>query len=58
MQQAGGGDQASAQRLTYALTASFAPDAPQAIRSQLASLGAVGLEQRLQRLQQEEDLLP
>jgi len=58
VQQSGGGDQVSAERLTYSLTAAFAPDAPQAIRSQLASLGALGLEQRLQRLQQEEDLLP
>ena len=57
-QQAGGGDQASGERLSYSLTAAFAPDAAQAIRSQLVSLGALGLEQRLQRLQQEEDLLP
>jgi Tfp pilus assembly protein PilN len=58
VQQSGGGDQVAAQRLTYSLTAEFAPDAPQAIRSQLASLGAVGLKERLQRLHQEEDLLP
>ena len=58
VQQSGSDDQSSAQRLTYSLTAAFAPDAPQAIRSQLESLGALGLEQRLQRLHQEEDLLP
>ena len=57
-QQAGGDDQASAERLSYSLTAAFAPDAAHAIRSQLVSLGALGLEQRLQRLQQEDDLLP
>ena len=58
VEQSGSDDQSSAQRLTYSLTAAFAPDAPQAIRSQLESLGALGLEQRLQRLHQEEDLLP
>ena len=58
VQQSTGVDQVSEQRLTYSLTAAFAPDAPQAIRSQLGSLGSVGLEQRLQRLHQQEDLLP
>ena len=43
-------------RLSYGLSARFASDAPQAIRPQLAALGAIGLEQRLQRLQQEEGL--
>ena len=59
LQQSGGaGDQAGAERLRYTLTAAFAPDAPQAIRPQLRALGALGLEQRLQRIQQEEGLLP
>ena len=43
-------------RLSYSLLARFASDAPQAIRSELTSLGAIGLERRLQRLQQEEGL--
>ena len=43
-------------RLSYGLSARFASDAPQAIRPQLAALGAIGLERRLQRLQQEEGL--
>ena len=51
-QQMGGGE-----RVNYSLTAAFAPDASQAIRSQLASLGALGFEKRMQFLQQE-DLLP
>ena len=59
LQQSGGdGDQPGAARLRYSLTAAFAPDAPQAIRPQLSALGALGLEQRLQRIQQEEGLLP
>ena len=44
------------ERLSYALSARFASDAPQAIRPQLAALGAIGLKQRLQRLNQEEGL--
>lgn len=44
-------------RLSYSLSARFASDAPQAIRSQLAALGASGLEKRLLRLEQEEDLI-
>ena len=43
-------------RLRYRLSMRFAPDAPQAIRPQLTSLGAIGLERRLQRLLQEEGL--
>ena len=50
--------QLETQRLSYALTAAFAPDAPKAIRPQLLELGATGLALRLQRIQQEEDLLP
>ena len=44
-------------RVIYSLTAAFAPDAVKAIRPQLLSLGADGLDQRLLRLEQEEDLL-
>jgi len=44
-------------RLSYDLSAQFATDAPQAIRPQLAALGAIGLERRLRRLEQEEGLL-
>ena len=54
----GVGDQPLIGRLNYTLRAVFAPDAPQAIRPYLKELGALGLEKRLQRLQQEEDLLP
>ena len=43
-------------RLNYGLSVQFASDAPQAIRPQLVELGAIGLERRLQRLQQEEGL--
>ena len=43
-------------RLSYGLSARFASDAPQAIRPQLAALGAIGLERRLRRLDQEEGL--
>ena len=43
-------------RLSYGISVRFAADAPQAIRPQLAALGAIGLERRLQRLQQEEGL--
>ena len=45
-------------RLRYGLTVKFAADAPQAIRPQLAALGAIGLERRLRRLHQEEGLFP
>ena len=44
-------------RVTYSLTAEFAPDAVKAIRPELLSLGADGLDERLKRLEQEEDLL-
>ena len=43
-------------RLSYSLLARFASDAPQAIRPELTSLGAIGLQRRLQRLTQEEGL--
>ena len=43
-------------RLSYELSVRFATDAAQAIRPELAALGAVGLERRLRRLQQEEGL--
>lgn len=57
VQESAGSDQAMGSRLGYTLKAEFAADAPQAIRPQLAQLGALGLEQRLQRIQQEEGLL-
>ena len=44
-------------RVTYSLSAEFAPDAVKAIRPELLSLGADGLDERLKRLEQEEDLL-
>ena len=43
-------------RLSYRLSMRFASDAPQAIRPELTSLGAIGLKRRLQRLQQEKEL--
>ena len=43
-------------RLSYRLSMPFASDAAQAIRPELPFLGAIGLERRLQRLQQEEGL--
>ena len=43
-------------RLGYVMSMQFAADASKAIRPHLASLGAIGLERRLQRLQQEEGL--
>ena len=49
---------AGGERVSYAITAPFAADAPQAIRPQLAALGAIGLERRLLRIQQEQGLLP
>ena len=47
---------AQRERLSYDLSARFALDAPQAIRPQLAALGATGLELRLRRLLQENGL--
>ena len=44
------------EQLSYSLLARFASDAPQAIRPELTSLGAIGLQRRLQRLLQEEGL--
>ena len=58
--QAPSGNQANAAtngRVTYSLIAEFAPDAVKAIRPELLSLGADGLDQRMKRLEQEEDLL-
>ena len=58
--QASSGNQKTAAisgRVTYSLNAEFAPDAVKAIRPALLSLGADGLDQRLKRLEQEEDLL-
>ena len=58
--QASSGDQTTSAisgRVTYSLAAEFAPDAVKAIRPELLSLGADGLDQRLKRLEQEEDLL-
>ena len=47
---------ANSERLSYSMSVKFASDAPQAIRPQLAALGALGFERRLQRLQQEKGL--
>ena len=44
------------ERLTYDMSAQFASNAAQAIRPQLANLGAIGLERRLRRLDQEKGL--
>jgi len=49
---------AGGERVSYTITVPFAADAPQAIRPQLAALGAIGLERRLLRIQQEQGLLP
>jgi len=56
LQPAASPESADQGRLSYSLLARFASDAPQAIRPELTSLGAIGLERRLQRLQQEEGL--
>ena len=58
LQGSGGNALPGTQRLSYSMTAAFASDAPKAIRPQLLELGATGLALRLQRIQQEEDLLP
>ena len=58
--QATSGAQASAAsngRVRYSLSADFAPNAVKAMRPNLLSLGADGLDQRMKRLEQEEDLL-
>ena len=47
---------ADQERLTYEMSVQFASDAPQAIRPQLAALGAIGLQRRLRRLDQEQGL--
>ena len=44
-------------RLSYGMSVRFAADASKAVLPQLVELGAIGLERRLQRLQQEEGLL-
>ena len=44
------------ERLSYGLLVQFASDAAQAIRPKLTALGAIGLERRLHRLDQEEGL--
>ena len=49
-------DAADQRHLDYDLSARFAIDASQAIRPQLAALGALGLERRLRHLHQEEGL--
>ena len=49
-------EEADQGRLSYRLSMRFASDAPQAIRPELTSLGAIGLKRRLQRLQQEKEL--
>ena len=48
---------ASNGRVRYLLSADFAPNAVKAMRPHLLSLGADGLDQRMKRLEQEEDLL-
>ena len=48
---------ASNGRVRYSLSADFAPNAVKAMRPHLLSLGADGLDQRMKRLEQEEDLL-
>ena len=48
---------ASNGRVRYSLSADFAPNAVKAMRPHLLSLGADGLDLRLKRLEQEEDLL-
>ena len=56
LQRSGATEVADLGRLSYGLSAQFASDAAKAIRPQLAALGAIGLERRLQRLHQEEGL--
>ena len=58
LKQGGGRNAETDNRLSYGLSARFAANAPQAIRPQLASLGAIGLERRLRRIEQEDGLLP
>ena len=50
------GEAINQERISYVLSARFASDASQAIRPQLTALGAIGLERRLKRLDQEEGL--
>ena len=56
MQPSGSTEAAELGRLGYGMSMRFASDASKAIRPQLAALGAIGLERRLQRLHQEEGL--
>ena len=44
--------------LNYSVKASFSPKAALAIRPRLTELGAVGLAERVRRIQEEADLLP
>ena len=57
LQRSGATEAADPGRLSYAISVKFAANASKAIRPQLVPLGAIGLERRLQRLQQEEGLL-
>ena len=56
LQQSSSPEAADQGRLSYMLSMRFASDAPRAIRSELTSLGAIGLERRLERLNQEKGL--
>ena len=56
LQRSGLIEAADQERLSYSLSARFASDAAQAIRPELEALGAIGLERRLQRLDQEKGL--
>ena len=56
LQQSSSPEAADQGRLNYILSMRFASDAPRAIRSELTSLGAIGLERRLERLNQEKGL--
>ena len=58
LKQGGGRNAEVSDRLSYDMSASFAVNAPQAIRPRLASLGAIGLDRRLRRIELEGDLLP
>ena len=56
LQQSSSPEAADQGRLNYMLSMRFASDASRAIRSELTSLGAIGLERRLERLNQEKGL--
>ena len=57
LQRSGATEAADPGRLNYAMSVRFAANASKAIRPQLVALGAIGMERRLKRLQQEEGLL-